>query len=107
MNPPALPNSGFRIRKLHVVLMLLLALPLFSVLGIASYFWLGTETKALRASVMANSTGHWHKKFAGNVGGFTTAVIRFGSRFFHLPPEARAGLDSLRSGECGVFELEG
>ena len=106
MIPINSPAPGFHVRKWHVILLVILCLPVFGTLGIASYFQLGSETRALRASVMANVKGEWHKKFAGNVGGFTTALVRVGSLFFRMPPEPRAAINSLRGGECGVYELE-
>jgi hypothetical protein len=39
------------------------------------------------------------------VGGITTALVRGGSRFFHLPPEPRAALDALHGADVGVYNL--
>jgi hypothetical protein len=81
-------------------------LPLLGALGIASYFRLSSETRALRASAMESVPGTWNKQVAVNVGGFTLDLVRFGSSFFRLPPEARAALQALQGGDVGVYQLQ-
>lgn len=85
----------------------LFCLPLLGALGIASYFRLSSETRALRSSVMESLPGHWDKQVAVNVGGFTLGLARFGTSFFHLPPEATAALQCLDGGDVGVYQLRG
>ena len=74
-------------------------------LGIVSMFHLGSEATALRRTVMGSVPGLWDKTIALRVGGVTTALVRGGSRFFHMPAEPRAALDSLRGAEVGVYRL--
>ena len=52
---------------------------------------------------MNTAGGEWHKKITVHVGFFTTGLIRFGSQFFNVPPEARAAIDSVRGGEVGIY----
>jgi hypothetical protein len=84
----------------------LFCLPLLGALGIASYFRLSSETRALRNSVMESVPGKWNKQVAVNVGGWTLGLVRFGSSFFNLPPEAKAGLQCLDAAEVGVYKLQ-
>jgi hypothetical protein len=95
-----------RIRPLYFVLSLFLILPVVCAGGIASYLHLSSSTQALRSAVMESVPGQWHKRFAVNVGCLTLGLVRFGSSFFHLPPEPRAALQALSHGEVGVYHLE-
>jgi hypothetical protein len=103
-NPAAIPPPV--IRPIHFVLLLLLSLPVLFAIGVASFFHLSSGSQALRAAVMESVPGQWHKRFAVNVGFFTLGVARFGTSFFHLPPEPRAALQALHRGEVGVYQLE-
>jgi hypothetical protein len=55
---------------------------------------------------MESVPGQWHRRFVLNVGGPTFGLARFGSSFFHLPPEPKAALRALHGGEVGVYRLE-
>jgi len=98
--PPSFP---FRIRDL--VLGALLIGFAAATIGVISYFRLSSEASILRESVIAGD-GRWNKKIAVNVGFFTTSLARVGSRFFKMPPEPRAALDSIRGAEVGIYKLE-
>ena len=100
------PSPPLRIRPLYFVLSLFLILPVVCAGGIASYLHLRSSTQALRSAVMESVPGQWHKRFAVNVGCLTLGLVRFGSSFFHLPPEPRAALQALSHGEVGVYHLE-
>jgi hypothetical protein len=54
---------------------------------------------------MESVPGKWDKQFAVNIGGFTLGLVRFGSSFFHLPPEPRAALQALEGADVGVYKL--
>ena len=95
----------FRLRAWYVVLVLVLCLALVCTIGIAGYFRLSSPTRAFRSSVIESVPGRWDKRFAVNVGGLTLGLVRFGSRFFNLPPEAKAALEVLRGAEVGVYNL--
>jgi hypothetical protein len=80
-----------------------------SVLGafvVWRFFQLGSETEALRAGLMDATHGTCEKKIAVHVGMFATALVRAGSRFFTIPPEPRAALESVHSVEFGIYELQ-
>ncbi|MGO8696650.1 MAG: hypothetical protein ACLQVY_02880 [Limisphaerales bacterium] len=108
---PVISSASPRRQKLgivacYIVLVLcIFSLPLLGALGVASYFRLSPETRALRSSVMESVPGKWNKQIAVNVGGFTLGLVRFGSSFFHLPPEARAALQAVDGADVGVYQL--
>lgn len=101
------PIRPSRLRPIYFVLLLVLLLPSLCALGVASYFHLSSPTQSLRSAIMESAPGPWHKRFALNVGGLTFGLARFGSSFFHLPPEPKAALQALHGGEVGVYRLEG
>jgi len=74
-------------------------------LGVVGLFHLSSEATALRETMMNAVPGQWDKKIALRVGVITTALVRGGSRFFHLPPEPRAALDALHGAEVGIYNL--
>ncbi len=93
-------------RKLWIVLLLgLVCLPLFCAVGVASYFWLSSDTQALRRSVMNSVPGQWDTKIAVRIGWLTTFAVRSCSKVIPLPPEPRAAMDAIRGVEVGVYEL--
>jgi hypothetical protein len=89
----------------YVVLALALCLPLLCAIGIAACFRLSSATQALRSCVIESVPGQWHKRFAVHVPGLTLGLVRFGSRFFKLPPEPKAALETLYGAEVGVYNL--
>jgi len=100
------PNHPIRTCLLCVITALIFSGPLLFGLGVASYFRLSSPTQALRRSVMEAVPGEWDKRIGINVGGFTLALVRFGSGFFQLPPEPKAALDALRGADVGLYRLE-
>lgn len=107
-NPSQSKASAARAWTVGVVLVFaLLVLPGLCVVGVTGYFRLGSETAALRETMMSSVKGHWEKKIELNVGWFTTAVARTFSRAIILQPEPRAALEAVRGVEVGVFELAG
>jgi len=88
-----------------VVLALVMGLPLLCAIEITGYFRLSSATRALRSSVMESVPGQWDKRIAVHLGSLTLDLVRFGSRFFKLPPEPRAAIDSLHGAEVGVYRL--
>jgi hypothetical protein len=89
-----------------ITLFLLLCVPTLGIIGVASYFYLGSSSTALRGAVMESMPGRWHKHFAINVGGVTLALARFGASFTHLPTDAKAALQIVDHGDVGIYELE-
>src|SRR5260221_7626406 len=105
-NHSGLPNRD----GLTVILCVLCAvapIPVLVVSGVLSFFQLSGETSALRASALETLPGTWNSKVAVHVGFFTTGLVRLGSRFFKLPPEAQAGIASLRGAEVSVYKSQG
>jgi hypothetical protein len=98
-------KPAFRFRRRYLALLVILCVPLFCAIGVAGYFRLSSETKALRKTVMSSVPGQWDKRFAVHVGGFTMGLVRFGSRFANLPPEPRAALEALHGAEVGIYRL--
>jgi hypothetical protein len=74
-------------------------------IGVTGYFRQTSETAALRKAAASSLPGGCNKKVALNVGWFTTACIRKGSQFVNMPPEALAAMNSMRSVDFGVYEL--
>jgi hypothetical protein len=87
------------------LLLALICLPLLGVLGVASYFRLSSDTRALRRSVMSSVAGQWDTRIAVRIGWLTTRLVRSCSQFIQLPPEPRAAMDAIRGVEVGVYEL--
>ena len=55
------------------------------VLGVASFFFLGADARALRNGFMDSSEGRWHQRIAVNVGGMTTGLVRLVAGVFKAP----------------------
>jgi len=105
MDTMPLSSRRFQFRRWHLAAAVLLCLPLLGAVGVAGYFQLSSQTTTLRGSLMKATGGEWDKKFAVRVGACTMMLARFGSSFFHLPPEPKAALETLHSGEVGIYEL--
>jgi hypothetical protein len=99
-------QSRFRFSPQYLALFILLCLPVLCVIGVTGYFRLGSETKALRQAMMGATPNQWEKQVAVNVGSLTLGLIRAGTRFLDLPPEARAALSALRGANVGVYQLQ-
>jgi hypothetical protein len=112
--PPPLPGSDRpragalppgRVRKRHIVVLVVLLLLAWCYVGVTGYFRLSSETRALRESLMSSVAGHWDKRLAVNVGSWTVGLARLGLSFVRLPPEAQAAIDSVRGADVGVYRL--
>src|SRR6185436_3131332 len=106
MNSTEPLKRGYRFRKRYAAVIAIVCLPLLCAMGVAGYFRLGSETQALRGSLMNLTPGQWDKQFAVHVGSLTLGLVRIGSRFFKLPPEPRAVLDAVHTAEVGVYRLK-
>jgi hypothetical protein len=102
--PPA--TAKRRIRKRYWFAAAFLGLVLVCCLGFVSLFYLRSDTRALREAALESIGGKCEKKIALHVGGLTTALARGVSSLFAIPPEARAVLQAVRSGEVGVYEVQ-
>ena len=74
------------------------------VLGVASFFYLGSDARALRNGFMGSSGGRWQQRIAFNVGGMTTGLVRLGAGLFKTPQEVQVGIETVRSVEVGVYK---
>ncbi|HZR19006.1 MAG TPA: hypothetical protein VFE51_17085 [Verrucomicrobiae bacterium] len=99
------PHTG--LRTVETVLLILLVGFVLAVVGVTGYFRLSTETATLRESALGSLNVPWNHKVNLHVGFFTTGLVRIGSHFFKLPPEAQAGIDSIHGAEVGLYNLQG
>jgi hypothetical protein len=107
MNTPPKINPVRRFRKRHIAYVAAGMFMLMAggcIVGVVGIFRLGAESRALRESVSLSMPGQFDKKFSVRLGGGTTALARGVSHWFRLPPEARAGFDSLHAVEVGVYK---
>jgi hypothetical protein len=110
MNPPPAPplirppaNRGWLWVGLALVLFPLVALGVI-VLGVASYFHLSSDTRALRNGLMEASGVEWRQQIGLNIGSVTLGVVRAGLSFAPLDSEARAAVQAVRGVEVGIYE---
>lgn len=98
------PRAGYVIAlTIPLVFALFFAL---CVIGVTGYFRLGSETTALRESLMGSVDGRWHKTIAVHLGWFTTSLVRAGTRLVKLDPEPRAAIEAVRGVEVGVYQVQ-
>lgn len=88
--------------------MVVLLIPLVALgtiaLGVASYFRLSSDTRAMRDGVMKASGVEWQQNIGLNIGGGTFGLVRAGLSFVELEPEARAAIKAVRGVEVGIYE---
>jgi hypothetical protein len=73
--------------------------------GVASFFYLGSDARALRNGLMKSSGVEWRQQIAVNAGHLTLGTVRVGLSRARLDPGALAALQSVRSAEVGVYQL--
>jgi hypothetical protein len=100
-------NSPGRPGRFLLILTVLIVLPGAGVLGIASYFRLSSDARALRDGVFATFQCEPARTIDISVGRATMAAIRAGSGFFSIPHEAAVALGSVRSIEAGRYQVLG
>lgn len=106
--PPATGSFNFLrwfFGAMIVVSVGLAVLGIALVVGVASYFRLSSETRALRNGLIKASGADWHQQIAFNVGRMTLGVARTGLSLVHLDKEARAALESMHGLEVGIYQL--
>lgn len=106
--PTATGSSSFRrwfFGAMIVMSVGTVVLAVVLVLGVASYFRLSAETRALRNGLIQASGAKWQQKIAFNVGGLTLGAARVGLSLAHLDDQARAALECVRGCEVGIYEL--
>jgi len=110
MNPISAPpfiRSSNEYRWLWVLLAVVILLPVLLVFGIASYFRLSSDTRALRSGLIKASGAEWRQQFAFNVGGLTCGAVRSGLSYVNLNKEARAAVQTVRGVEVSILRLAG
>jgi len=111
MTPPSSPplNRSSATRALFWI-GLTLSLPTLAVVaiafGVASYFHLSSDTRALRNGLMEASGVEWRQQIGLNIGGATFGALRAGLSFLPLDSEARAAVQTVRGAEVGIYELD-
>lgn len=109
MNPTSAQSSDRSSAKralFWIALTLLLPCLLLGslVLGVASYFHLSSDTRALRNGLLQASGAEWRQQLCLNAGGLTFGAVRSALAFLQLDPEARAAVHAVRSAEVGIYE---
>ena len=106
--PPPVIRQATRRRWLWIGLIVVLLIPLVTAgtiaLGVASYFRLSSDTRAMRDGVMKASGVEWRKNIGLNIGGGTLGAVRTGLAFIPIEPEAQAALKAVRGVEVGIYE---
>jgi hypothetical protein len=73
--------------------------------GVASYFHLSSDARALRSELTRARGAEWRQQIGLNIGGVTLGVVRAGLSFVPIDSEARAALRTVRGVEVGIYEL--
>jgi len=108
MNTPSTPpviRSSSEYRWLWVLLAVFILLPVALAFGIASYFRVSSDTRALRSGLIKASGAEWRQQFAFNLGGLTCGAVRSGLSFVNLKKEARAAVQTVRGVEVSILRL--
>lgn len=110
MNPPPVPPfiRPPTIRPWVGVGIALLLFPIVALgviaLGVASYFHLSSDTRALRDGLMKASGAEWRQHIGLNIGSVTLGVVRAGLSLVPLDINAREAVEALRGVEVGIYE---
>ncbi|HTQ49430.1 MAG TPA: hypothetical protein VMJ12_01875 [Candidatus Acidoferrales bacterium] len=108
MNPTPPPPATRRSSRRLWLWCLLATPPLLLLLlgaGVASFFYLGADARALRNGLMRSSGVEWRQRIVLNAGHLTLGAVRLGLSRARLDPGARAALQSVRAAEVGVYQL--
>ena len=73
--------------------------------GVASFFYLDSDTRALRNELIKSSGVEWRQQVALNAGRLTVGTVRTGLSCVQLNPVARAALQSIQTAGVGVYQL--
>ena len=108
--PPAPPLIRPPARRQWICVGLaVLLFPIFALgviaLGVASYFHLSSDTRALRNGLLKASGVEWRQHIGLNIGSTTLGVVRAGLAFAPLDAKARAAVQALRGVEVGIYQL--
>jgi|WetSurMetagenome_2_1015567.scaffolds.fasta_scaffold383347_1 hypothetical protein len=73
--------------------------------GVASFFFLDSDARALRNEMIKASGVAWRQQIAVNAGRLTLGAVRTGLSGVRLDPGAHAALQSVRTAGVGVYQL--
>jgi len=108
MNPTLTPPATRRPAR-RLWLWGLLATPLLMILllgiGVASFFHLGSDLRALRNDLIRSGGVEWRQVIALNANTFALGSVRAGLSWVPLHPGARAAFQSIRNAGVGVYQL--
>jgi len=111
MNPPPAPpliHPPAKRRWLWLILAIIL-LPLIPLgglaLGVASYFHLSSDTRALRNELTRASGTEWRKQIGLNIGDTTLGVARGALLFINVDRDAQTVLRAVHGVEVSIYEL--
>jgi hypothetical protein len=105
VHPPKVPSARRALFWIALTLLLPTAALVGMFLGLASYFRLSSDSRALRNGLMEASGVEWRRQINLNIGSLTFAAVRAGLAFIPLDPEARAAIQTARSAEVGIYQL--
>ena len=93
---------------LILVIILIPLIPLGGLaLGVASYFRLGSDTRALRNELTRASGTEWRKQIGLNIGDTTLGVARGALPFIKgIDRDAQSALRAVHGVEVGIYELD-
>ncbi|HWQ93802.1 MAG TPA: hypothetical protein VN673_19220 [Clostridia bacterium] len=96
-----------RSNRLLILFVVLLLVGTGCVFALASYFWLGSDVRALRDSTFSVLQTQPRKTLDFNVGWLTTSAVRAGAGLVQMPPEVRAAIHTVHRVEAGHYTLPG
>jgi len=108
MNPSSLPpvvRPPARRLWLWAFLVTPLLLLVLLAAGVASFFHLGSDARALRNGLIKSSGVEWRQRIVVNAGHLTLGAVRAGLSCVKLDPAVRAALQSVRTAGVGVYQL--
>jgi hypothetical protein len=108
LSPVIQPQPDRRWLWLILAIILLPLIPLGGLaLGVASYFRLSSDTRALRNELTQASGVKWQKQIGLNIGDNTLGVARGALLFIKgIDRGAQAALRAVRGVEVGIYELD-
>ena len=102
IKPPA--RRGWLWLILAIILLPLIPLGGLA-LGVASYFHLSSDTRALRNELTRASGTEWRKQIGLNIGDTTLGIARGALLFVKADREAQTALRAVRGVEVGIYEM--
>ena len=92
---------------LILIIILLPLIPLGGLaLGVASYFHLSSDTRALRNELTRASGTEWRKQIGLNIGDTTLGLARGALLFVKADRDAQTALRAVRGVEVSIYELD-